>query len=136
MPKSIELQNPEPFLVTFRETALEFTKEVVSTFENEDTILDVSDIRRIKRYKSALNDERLMSLDIYPIIVNKLFNTKLFYPYFVEAEYTLADVGYLLGVTRERARQLQASAGASTSSKAGKFKHPKIKRILYDYVRD
>ena len=43
------------------------------------------------------------------------------------ADLTLAEIGLILGVTRERVRQIEASA-------IKKLKHPKIGRILREYM--
>ena len=43
------------------------------------------------------------------------------------ADLTLAEIGLILGVTRERVRQIEASA-------IKKLKHPKIGRILRQYM--
>ena len=43
------------------------------------------------------------------------------------ADLTLEEIGLVLGVTRERVRQIEASA-------LKKLKHPKIGRILREYM--
>ena len=47
--------------------------------------------------------------------------------YYGSADLTLAEIGLILGVTRERVRQIEASA-------IKKLKHPKIGRILREYM--
>ena len=47
--------------------------------------------------------------------------------YHGSADLTLAEIGLILGVTRERVRQIEASA-------IKKLKHPKIGRILREYM--
>ncbi len=47
--------------------------------------------------------------------------------YHGSADLTLEEIGLILGVTRERVRQIEASA-------LKKLKHPKIGRILRSYL--
>lgn len=47
--------------------------------------------------------------------------------YYGSSDLTLEEIGLILGVTRERVRQIEASA-------LKKLKHPKIGRILREYM--
>ncbi len=68
------------------------------------------------------------------IIMNRLFgcnrNIKCIndsLKYHGSADLTLVEIGLIFGVTRERVRQIEASA-------IKKLKHPKIGRILREYM--
>ena len=68
------------------------------------------------------------------IVMNRLFNCNRniqcindCLKYYGSADLTLAEIGLILGVTRERVRQIEASA-------IKKLKHPKIGRILREYM--
>ena len=47
--------------------------------------------------------------------------------YYGAADLTLTEIGLILGATRERVRQIEASA-------LKKLKHPKIGRMLRGYI--
>jgi len=47
--------------------------------------------------------------------------------YYGSADLTLEEIGLILGVTRERVRQIEASA-------LKKLRHPRIGRILREYM--
>jgi len=47
--------------------------------------------------------------------------------YYGSSDFTLEEIGLILGVTRERVRQIEASA-------LKKLKHPRIGRILREYM--
>ena len=51
----------------------------------------------------------------------KLFGIK-------DSDFTLEEIGKMLKITRERVRQIETQA-------LKKIKHPKIAKLLFDYVR-
>jgi len=45
-----------------------------------------------------------------------------------DSDFTLEEIGKMLKITRERVRQIETQA-------LKKIKHPKIAKLLFDYVR-
>ncbi len=82
------------------------------------------------------NKQEIVFKDQYKpeIIMNRLLNCNRnikcindSLKYHGSTDFTLAEIGLILGITRERVRQIEASA-------IKKLKHPKIRRILREYI--
>lgn len=113
------------------DTGIALTREHIISVDPES--FSITDQKKIKAESISNNDIKL--LECYAMIINKLIDSELFAPLLADTELSLAETSKILGITRERVRQIQSQCGAAPGGEKGKLRSAKVSMPLWKYMR-